>query len=731
MKLYIVEDDSSQLIDLKLPQERIHTNHFKFTVIQLKDKYLIRTSSEMIVERTVLSLYEWIHMNDTKSNHCMLLLIEDNAGYHTYQKYQITKEVLIGNGFLCDVCINNALLDLENIKIDPTCNMIYLKHKNLLCSLNSKIIDKDIAYSFGDTLFIAGTRIIFFKEGMMMNCNENVTVHLPFFNNVNLNRKILIPKKKVRKYNQIPEVITTFFYEYQTVSMQRENSFKQPIFLTIGPSIFMSVASIFVGLMSIYNAYLNGRDIISVLPIVLLPIVMFISTILFQPLNKKYEAKYENERLLRIEQEDNEKKELIKNDYSNFIQEYKRLTNIFYPDIQCLIQQLENCEYSYIQTKEKPIMIRVGEKNDIIHCKNLISSHKSDLKLSYTDPLAWLIHFDEYKSIHIITHDHFNEVFRFFILQLAFRYERKVIILSSNTFINNNKWILSMNNVIEKDRLLVFDDLNKVKNRIDDNKNYIVIAINKDITKRENLNIMSFNSYSYENIDLILNYDTLNYFDYKKCEEGSFNFEFYKIHEIDRYLFLLRNHQLKYIENDFFSIHVLTRISKESIKDNWLLHHVDHSLEALIGIDDNDQIIQLNLNENVDGPHGLISGTTGSGKTELLLSMILSISFNYSFEEVQFIYIDFKGGGGVNALRGLPHLIGTLTNLQQNTIERALVSFQNECKYREECISKMNKISESTIMNIYDYRNHYKSYFDLPKLPDLVIVVDEFAELKR
>lgn len=732
MKLYIAEDDTTQLKDLMRPHERISTNHFKFTVIHHKDKYLIRTSSEVVVDRTILSTEEFIHVNDSNGNYCMLLLIEDGDGYNTYQKYQLTKEISIGSGYLCDICINHVLLDIENIKIDPNRKMIYLKQRNVLCSLNSKIINEDISYTFSDTLLIGGERILFFEDGIMMNCNKEVTVHLPIFTLESLNLKISIPQKKVRKYNQIPNIQFTFNYRYKTYSQSKNDLFRQPLLLMIGPSLFMSVASIFVGLLSVYNAYLNERDMLSVLPTILLPSVMLISTLLFQPLNKRFEIKYEKEQLLKRQKEDSDNKKAIEYEYFDFIQKYKQLTNTFYPDTEELIQQIENCECCYTQTKDKAVVLRVGEKKDILNCENLDSSlNKDALELNCTEPLAWLIHLDTYKMINIITLNHFEEVFRFIILQLTFRYEKKVMILAEDSFINENKWILSMNNIIDRDRLLITEHPDKIIQKTHANEHYIIISMNKEIPKIENMSMISFNSSSYENIDLILNYDSLSYYDYIKCEGGKFYFEFCPIHEIDKYLFLLRNQELKYIENDIFSIHSISRISKELIKEKWLFNHIDQGLCALIGIDECNQIIQLDLNENKDGPHGLIAGTTGSGKTELLLSMILSIALNYSYEEVQFVYIDFKGGGGVNTLKGLPHLIGTLTNLQYDTIERALVSFQNECKYREECISKMNKLSESTIMNINDYRSHYQLGFDLPKLPDLVIVVDEFAELKR
>ena len=76
----------------------------------------------------------------------------------------------------------------------------------------------------------------------------------------------------------------------------------------------------------------------------------------------------------------------------------------------------------------------------------------------------------------------------------------------------------------------------------------------------------------------------------------------------------------------------------------------------------------LNLHERFHGPHGLVAGTTGSGKSEFLVAWVLSMCVEYSPEEAAFVLIDYKGGGLAGAFDGssgprLPHLAGTVTNL--------------------------------------------------------------------
>lgn len=72
------------------------------------------------------------------------------------------------------------------------------------------------------------------------------------------------------------------------------------------------------------------------------------------------------------------------------------------------------------------------------------------------------------------------------------------------------------------------------------------------------------------------------------------------------------------------------------------------------------RIVYLNLHEKFHGPHGLVAGTTGSGKSEILQTFILGAATLFHPYEIGFVIIDFKGGGMVNQFRKLPHLIGVI-----------------------------------------------------------------------
>lgn len=156
----------------------------------------------------------------------------------------------------------------------------------------------------------------------------------------------------------------------------------------------------------------------------------------------------------------------------------------------------------------------------------------------------------------------------------------------------------------------------------------------------------------------------------------------------------------------------------------WADSHIYESMAAPIGVKSGDEVVYLDLHEKYHGPHGLVAGTTGSGKSEILQTYILSMATLFHPYEVGFIIIDFKGGGMVNQFRDLPHLNGAITNIDGNEIERSLLSIKAELIKRQELFAKQE------VNHIDDYIKAYKDgKADVP-LPHLILIVDEFAELK-
>ena len=121
-----------------------------------------------------------------------------------------------------------------------------------------------------------------------------------------------------------------------------------------------------------------------------------------------------------------------------------------------------------------------------------------------------------------------------------------------------------------------------------------------------------------------------------------------------------------------------------NLKERWSKSRIDESMAAPLGVKSGDEIVYLDIHEKAHGPHGLVAGTTGSGKSEIIQSYILSLATLFHPYEVGFVIIDFKGGGMANQFADLPHLIGTITNMDGDEVDRSLQSIRAELLKRQE-----------------------------------------------
>ncbi len=120
-----------------------------------------------------------------------------------------------------------------------------------------------------------------------------------------------------------------------------------------------------------------------------------------------------------------------------------------------------------------------------------------------------------------------------------------------------------------------------------------------------------------------------------------------------------------------------------------------------------------------DGPHALVAGTTGSGKSELLRTLVVTLAAGSSPEHLTFVLVDYKGGATFDACADLPHTVGLVTDLDDRLAERALTSLEAELRRRERLLRAVGAA------DLADYR----SVPGRAPLPRLVVVVDEFAAL--
>lgn len=169
----------------------------------------------------------------------------------------------------------------------------------------------------------------------------------------------------------------------------------------------------------------------------------------------------------------------------------------------------------------------------------------------------------------------------------------------------------------------------------------------------------------------------------------------------------------------------MQNLEVESIKQSWSTQfQPENLLQFPIGLSANrDQLEEIEINllpessGGVDAYHTILIGTTGSGKSEFMKSLVMAAALRYPPNLLNFFFMDFKGGAAFNLFEDLPHVSGIVTNLRPELVERGLDSIRNEIDRRQ------NKFALDQVQNIWGYNQNHPDI----QMPHLILLLDEFA----
>ncbi len=653
-----------------------------------------------------------------------------------FQAYTFTKPFIIGQQQDISSSLPNWLK--VHFRIYPQSHMIHVGTNEMAC-LNDIPIIKSISYKPGDTFSFLNFRMVLFEGYLLCNLNTTLTIHLQPYHPTNQQ-----PLTPLTTISHLPGYATPFQTSYnmqlqlppKPITIQNEKS----VWMMIGPTLTMSLAMVTISGVNAYDNYQNGSSLLTVLPGLLFPLTMCFSTLLWGIINhisdhlhKKQEIQKYN---YEIEQQIHKETQKI----IHWKQQTLAQMEQQYPDFQTLCQRIEDGDCFSMHASQQQFCLRLGSTRDILE---ITQNHKLPKDLSIQlDPqfYPWIVDFKEIDELLILKSQDAYALFVYMILQIVIYTGLPIWIICTETFSTKYTWIKKIPNTYFKQRRLIStnpQNEQQIFSLLQNQDCFVFVfdgyshAFQKDFhhviyfQKQEELrqcnHILDLNKHTYDN------YNTFTSLEFQTNFQIDFNPDDLFSHFDDAATFQMRT------SNGILSLFRVNQAKQLDFLKQWQNNQDSAHRIAYLGKDDRGNRITLDLSEEGDGPHGLVAGMTGSGKSELLTTLLMSLAIRYSNEEIQFAFIDFKGGGIVQAFQSyhLPHIAGILTNLDESQMARALVSFHLECMRRETLFHHLAKTSGQPVINLQSYRRMRKIYPQFDSLADLVIVVDEFAELKK
>ena len=665
-------------------------------------------------------------------NDIEILVYENNKGIDDYRIYNNESFVYIGsekgNIINVDPYLKDYCLIYKDGILKGNCDFLLVNGK----SYNGEKLKS------GDEVSLYNFKFIYYEEFLYMN-NFMVKNNLPLKQLPEIAIKYDGSKPKTKNYF-LPakkELIIDKVKDFNEIKHLKQKS----LVYQIGPSITMSLAMLSVTGINVYNNYQNGQDITSSIVYILMPITMLISGVIWPLLTRNSENKSNN-----IEIKENRDK------YLDYLSDYSLSLN---KNINDYLKQEKGLYFDGTINEDK-LFYLTNKSNDFLKIsigyttlsKSLEYKEVNDgdvneklseinYRLHNIDNCPLFVDIKKYQIISFVSNRNKKLYFiKKILLELSSKYHYddfylaiysedlnlfsdffglpQLIYGNSRLTLNKKRELQDLNN-LKLDRPLVVLANDKVDFAFTNKQIHLLSFINN----KDNMHKESEILIEYKDNDGILHEEN----------EVSFTYQTYNIPFVLNASILSNYQRINYLTKTItfkdvykdFPIYEYYTVKQNGLRADF----------ASVG----KELLSFDLHESKNGPHGLIGGSTGSGKSELIVSMLLSLCLRYRPDYLNIVLIDYKGGGIKESLsykgKTLPHIIASIDNLENDTFQRLIVAIDRECKRRQKLFKELSNKTMSSIMNIDDYLESDFQKYGLPNIAHLLIVVDEFAQLKK
>lgn len=574
-------------------------------------------------------------------------------------------------------------------------------------------------------LFINGKRVsdAHLKEGDRLRFNDTLIISFECYYliktalDTNIKKEEIVTVKNVRNHLK-RSFFEDLFFEDEKLVLKLDNyheSTNPSLFFTFLSSFLMALGMSAVAFINVYLSLEKAYSLLEVLSLILMPLMMLVMALLnplFQYLQYRFKTSkelklYDAEMIVRIQDLKN-RMALKKARYEQYLEPY-------------LLTSYSHLKYRFIKS---PSFMALPLAFDLQ--KNLLTFEREFEKTTQKmekeiaaikdvqNPL-FILDLKKYRMIRILTSDKHSWIFR--IILYILRFQRSDSFKMVTVAFKVAELFKEASFYYDGQKRLSFKTSQELK-KLKDEPYYLIFSdqeIMVDALKK-NMTAFIFNNGAYE--DLLID-DQKGF-----IKKG------------------LETRKVEFIKSPDYKKEVAAIIEKESLlKRNpnklELLNYEpeDEGLVAIFGEDTKGHIIKYDITEEGIGPHALVGGSTGSGKSEWLISFILSLALGQDPDTLRFVLIDFKGNSLSQALsyqnKELPHMELCLDNIDAKIFKRYMYVLRLELLRRERLFSKIGKKIKESVMDLKAYRRFQKLCPEFENIPYLLFIVDEFAELKK